>query len=67
MLKPAQALGPQSSEAIRQTAVGRAWQSRDPLFVFGSATQGLEVSGVALANAGNRGQPAPAIRTSPPK
>lgn len=107
--EPALAFGPQSREAIRQTAVGVAWESQwrggaqfavgaqrvqdekdvdrpdtgagrtrttptlgyasgawqvnDALVVYGSAAQGLEESGVAPANAVNRGQPAPAIRT----
>jgi iron complex outermembrane receptor protein len=101
--------GPQSTEAIRQTALGAAWETQwasgaqvgfgvqrvedekrvarpdtgagetrstptlgylngawqwNPrVVIYGSATQGLEESGIAPANAVNRGQPAPAIRT----
>jgi len=40
-----------------------AWQVRPGWVVFGSATQGLEESGIAPQNAVNRGQPVPAIRT----
>ncbi|MGL6290575.1 MAG: TonB-dependent receptor domain-containing protein, partial [Silanimonas sp.] len=107
--EPTLAFGPQSTESIRQTALGAAWESQwangaqlgfgvqrvedekhvsrpdtgagrtrstptlgyangawqlNPRVVlYGSATQGLEESGVAPANAVNRGQPAPAIRT----
>lgn len=107
--EPDFAFGPQSREAIRQTALGAAWetqwrsgaqvalgvqrvrdekdvdrpdtgvgrtrttptlgyasgawQASERLVVYGSAAQGLEESGVAPANAVNRGQPAPAIRT----
>ncbi len=109
LAEPAFDFGPQSREAIRQIAVGAAWQTQwaqggqlafgvqrvddekrvarpdtgtgrtqsrpwlgyvngawqanPQLVVYGSATQGLEESGIAPANAVNRGQPAPTIRT----